>query len=306
MQGRARAGFATFAGLPHTLTARGADVAIMGVPLDGGASHRTGARFGPEAIRRASAVLSRYHPVHAIDVFASLVTVDWGDVETIPGHLARALDEVEGEVLTVLGADATPLLLGGDHTLLAGDVSALAAAFGPVALVMLDAHTDTQVEHDDERGSRGAVVRRAVEEGAIQPQRSLIAGLRGPLASPGELDWPEAMGFELIPCEELQAIGPKKFGERVRARVGAAPAHLSVDLDVVDPAFAPAVGTPEIGGLTSGELAALLRGLAGIGFRGYDIAELMPPYDPPGQPTALLAANVAYEFLALAAVAAKR
>jgi agmatinase len=148
-------------------------------------------------------------------------------------------------------------------------------------------------------------VRRAVEEGLVQPQRSLIAGLRGPLVGAGELDWPAAMGFDLIGCEELRAIGPAAFAERVRERVGEAPVHLSVDLDVVDPAYAPATGTPEIGGLTSGELVALLRALAGTRFRAFDVVELTPPYDSVGQPTALLAANVVYEYLALAAVGAR-
>jgi agmatinase len=296
-------GIRTFAGLPHELVVKGYDAAIVGVPWDGGASRRPGARFGPEAIRRASQYLERYHPTHQLDVFAALRAADRGDVELVPGDALRAFDEVEGELAVILGAGACPVVLGGDHTILEGELSALSSVAGPVALVMLDAHTDTLEEPDEDRISRGGALRRAVLEGVVRPDRSLIAGLRGPLTGPQELDWPGAIGVELITCAELAAMPADEFGRRVRARVGDAPVALSVDLDVVDPAFAPATGTPEVGGLTSGELLARLRALAGIRFAAYGVAELTPAYDTPGQTTALLAANVVFEFLGLAATA---
>ncbi|HEV3229014.1 MAG TPA: agmatinase [Solirubrobacteraceae bacterium] len=296
-------GIRTFGGLPHHLIVEGFDVAIVGVPWDGGASRRPGARFGPEAIRHASTTLERYHPTYQLDLFQALRAVDWGDVEMVPGDALRAFDEIEGELTVFLGAGATPIVLGGDHTILEGELSALASVVGPVALVMLDAHTDTLEEPDEDRTSRGGALRRAVVEGIVRPEQSLLAGLRGPLTGPLELEWPKAVGFELISCAELVTMAPEEFGRRVRERVGDAPVHLSVDLDVVDPAFAPATGTPEIGGLTSAQLVALLRGLAGIPFRGYDVAELTPAYDTEGQTTALLAANVVFEFLGLAATA---
>src|ERR1700737_1428883 len=191
-------GFQTFAGLPYVLDVAGAEVAVMGVPFDGGAVRRPGARFAPEAIRNASALLEPYHPEHGIDVFAQLRAVDWGDVELVPGHNARAFDEIEGEILIFLGRGVTPLALGGDGTILSAELAALASAVGPPALVMLDAHADSLYEPDDELNSRGGAVRPAVEEGQLRPQQSLIAGLRGPLAGRGELSWPAAMGVELI------------------------------------------------------------------------------------------------------------
>jgi len=306
--GPAMPGIRTFAGLPHDINARetdvrGYDAAIVGVPWDGGAGLRPGARFGPEAIRRASAGLERYHPGHGVDIFERLKATDWGDVEMIPGDPVRSLDEVEGELTTILGSGVTPLVIGGDHTILEAELAALASVLGPAALVMLDAHTDTLEEHDEDRVSRGGALRRAVLAGAVRPERSLLAGMRGSLRGPEELGWPAAVGFELLAGDELARMDPSAFAARVRERVGEGPALLSVDLDVVDPAYAPATGTPEIGGLSSGELVELLRSLAGIRFAGFDVVELVPQYDTAGQTTALLAAGIVYEFLALAALA---
>jgi agmatinase len=296
-------GIRTFAGLPHQPIVAGYDVAIVGAPFDGGASLRPGARFGPEAIRRASRHLERYHPTHERDLFGTLAIADRGDIEIIPGDASRSLDEIEGELTVILGAGVTPIVMGGDHTIIEAELAALASVLGPVGLVMLDAHTDTLEELDEDRPSRGGALRRAVLGGVVRPERSLVAGLRGPLTGPEELAWPEAVGFELISCSDLAALAPEDFAARVRARVDDAPVLLSVDLDVVDPAFAPAVGTPEVGGLTSAQLLDRLRALSGIRFGGYGVAELTPPYDPAGQATALLAANVVFEFLALASTA---
>jgi len=306
--GPAMPGIRTFAGLPHDINARetdvrGFDAAIVGVPWDGGSAGRPGARFGPEALRRASPGLGPYHPAHGIDVFERLRATDWGDVEMIPGDPVRSFDEIEGELTTILGSGVTPVVIGGDHTIIQAELSALRAVLGPVALVMLDAHTDTLEERDEDRLSRGGAVRRAVLEGVVRPDRSLLAGMRGSLRGPEELGWPAAVGFELLPGDELAAMEPAEFGARVRGRVGDAPILLSIDLDVVDPAYAPATGTPEIGGLTSSELVAFLRSLAGIPFAGFDVVDLVPQYDTAGQTTALLAAGLVYEFLALAAVA---
>jgi agmatinase len=142
-----------------------------------------------------------------------------------------------------------------------------------------------------------------VEEGLVVPERSLIAGPRGPLYGAGDLDAARELGFELLTGDELRALGAEEYGRRVRERVGDAPAFLSFDIDVIDPAFAPATGTPEVAGLTPHEALGLLRALAGMRFRGFDLVEVAPAYDGPGQGTALVAANIAYEFLALNAVA---
>jgi agmatinase len=167
---------------------------------------------------------------------------------------------------------------------------------------MLDAHADTWDEYYGERIFHGTYLRRAVEEGLVDAERSLVAGVHGPLYDASDLEQARALGLELLPIEQLRAEGPERFGARVRARTGGLPALLGFDVDVADVAAAPGTGTPEIGGLTGAETLALLRALAGGRFAGFHVVELSPPYDSPGQITALLAANVAYEMLALAAL----
>jgi agmatinase len=277
--------------------------AVVGIPFDTTTSWRPGARFAPEAIRSASVMLRPWHPLHGVEVLGAGRVLDCGDVAVVPGNAARSLQRID-EALSPLCARGTPTLaLGGDHTILLGELRAHARAGGPVALVALDAHADTWGEYHGERLFHGTVLRRAVEEGALDPARSLIAGLRGPLYSGEDLEQARALGFELIAIEELRSGGAAAFAQRVRRRTAGRAAFLSFDIDVVDPSAAPATGTPEIGGLHTEEALALLRSLAGLRFRGFDLVELSPPYDPPGQITALLAAGIAYELLAVAALA---
>jgi agmatinase len=172
--------------------------------------------------------------------------------------------------------------------------------------VLLDAHADTWDQYYGERYFHGTPFRRAFEEGLLLPERSLMAGMRGPLYSAGDLEDARAMGFELISGDELRALPAAEYGRRVRERVGDAPAFLSFDIDLIDPAFAPATGTPEVAGLFPHEVLALMRSLAGMSLAGFDLVEVSPPYDDPGQTTAVLAASIAYEFLALAALAGRR
>ncbi len=199
----------------------------------------------------------------------------------------------------------TPIVLGGDHSIVLGELRAHAAAHGPLALVLLDAHADTWDQYYGERYFHGTPFRRAVEEGLLQPERSLLAGMRGSLYGPGDLQEARAMGFDLLTGPEMHALGPDVWAARVRERVGDAPVYMSFDIDFLDPAYAPGTGTPEVGGASTADAQRLLRSLAGMPFVGFDVVEVSPPYDPPGQPTALAAANVAYEMLALTAIPAK-
>jgi agmatinase len=171
-----------------------------------------------------------------------------------------------------------------------------------MALVQLDSHTDTWDEYFDQRYFHGTTFRRAVEEGLIEPTASVQAGMRGPLFAAGDLDDARALGFEVIASEGLRALGPEGFAGAVRARVGDLPVFLSFDIDFLDPAFAPGTGTPEIAGFSTAEAVALLRALRGVRLVGCDVVEVAPPYDGPGQPTALAAANVAFDLLALYAL----
>jgi agmatinase len=298
------AGVRTFARLPHVgLPRDDVDAAVIGVPFDTATSFRTGARFGPEGIRSASMLLRPYHPVLGVDVFGTLSIVDGGDLNVTPGNAQRTTEQIDEQLRPLLTAGIVPLVLGGDHSIVLGELRAQHAAHGPVALVLLDAHADTWDQYYGERYFHGTPFRRAIEEGLIDPARSLLAGMRGSLYGPEDVEVPRELGFEIIACPDLVAMTPDQYGDRVRARVGGGPAYLSFDIDVLDPASAPGTGTPEVAGLEPREALAFLRALAGIEFTGFDVVEVAPAYDTPGQITALHAAAVAYDLLALLAVA---
>lgn len=295
-------GVRTFARRRQSRDLDGVDVAVAGVPFDTGASYRTGTRFGPEAIRSASVLLREWDPVLEVATLEALEIVDWGDVGLSPGDAERAVAQIAEQLAPIAESGTLSLVLGGDHLVALGELRALAAAHGPLALLLVDSHADTWDTYMGQRYFHGTPFRRAVEEGLIDPERSLLAGMRGPLYSAADLEDARELGFELIPWEELRRIGPGAYGERARERAGDAPCFLSFDIDFVDPAFAPATGTPEVGGPSSSEALALVRALRGIDFRGLDVVEVSPPYDGPGQQTALLAANVAYAMLGLVAL----
>ncbi len=295
-------GVRTFARCPYVTELDDVDVAVVGVPFDTATSRRPGARFGPEAIRSASIGLRPYHPPLDVDVFASLSVVDRGDLDVTPGNAERTAGQIAAALEPVVRRGIVPLLLGGDHSIVLGELRAHAAVHGPLALVLLDAHADTWDQYYGERYFHGTPFRRAVEEGLLRPERSVLAGMRGPLYSASDLSDARALGFEVLEDAELRALTTADYARRVRERVGDAAAFFSFDVDVIDPAFAPATGTPEVAGLTPREALALIRSLAGMRFTGYDVVEVSPPYDSRGESTALVAAAVAYEFMALTAV----
>jgi agmatinase len=297
-------GIRTFARVPHVTDSEGVDVAVVGVPFDTATSFRSGARFGPDAIRSGSLLVRPYNPVLDVDVFEALSVVDWGDLAVTPGNAARTLEQVATGLRPIVASGVVPIVLGGDHSITLGELRAHAAVHGPLALVLLDAHADTWDQYYGERYFHGTPFRRAVEEGLVRPERSLMAGMRGPLYSKSDLADARGLGFEVVDGRELAATTPEAYAARVRERIGDAPSFLSFDVDFVDPAFAPATGTPEVGGPSSAEALALVRALAGLEFKGFDVVEVSPPYDGPGQATALVAAALAAEFLALAALAA--
>lgn len=296
-------GIRTFARAPYGTDWAGADVAVVGVPFDTATSYRPGARFGPAAIRDQSQLLRPWHPQLAVDVFGTLSLLDGGDLDVTPGNAERTAAQIADGLAPVIAGGATPLVLGGDHSIVLGELRAHAAVHGPLGVVLLDAHADTWDQYYGERYFHGTPFRRALEEGLIDPSRSLLAGMRGSLYAAADLDEPRAWGFEILSCDELRALTPAQYGARVRERVGDGPSFLSFDIDVLDPAFAPGTGTPEIAGLLPHEAVAFLRALAGLRFVGYDLVEVSPPYDGAGQTTALHAAGIAYEMLALTAVA---
>lgn len=295
-------GIRTFARCPHVTDPEGVDVAVVGIPFDTTTTLRPGARFGPEAIRTGSMMIRPYHPVLDVNVFENLSVVDWGGLDVTPGNAVKTLDQIAGGLTPIIEAGVTPIVLGGDHSIALGELRALHRVHGPVALVLLDAHADTWDEYWGERYFHGTPFRRAVEERLVLPERSLLAGMRGPLYERDDLQAARDLGFEVIDWERLREMDAGAYAEAVRRRIGEAPAYLSFDIDFVDPAFAPGTGTPEIGGPSAMEALDFVRALAGLEFKGFDLVEVSPPYDNPGQTTALLAAGVVFDFLAMIAL----
>jgi agmatinase len=300
------AGVRTFMRAPHTMDLAGVDAAVYGIPFDTATTYRTGTRFGPEAIRSASALLRPYNPALEVNVVEALSIVDYGDLPVSPGDTVRTYGQIEEALAPLVGAGVFPLALGGDHSVTLAELRVLARRLGPLALVQLDAHGDTWDEYFGQRYFHGTTFLRASEEKLIEPRASTQAGLRGSLYGAEDLESARELGFAVLSCDQLRTLGPGSFASLVRERIGTRPVFVTFDVDVLDPAFAPGTGTPEVGGLSTAEALAFLRALRGIQLVGADVVEVSPPYDGPGQQTALAAANVAYELLSLRALMAQR
>jgi agmatinase len=297
------AGVRTFMRAPHTTDLTGVDAAVYGIPFDTATTYRTGTRFGPEGIRSASALLRPYNPALEVNVVETLSIVDYGDLPVSPGDTQRTYGQIEEALAPLVDAGVFPLGLGGDHSVTLAELRVLARKHGPLALLQLDAHGDTWDEYFGQRYFHGTTFLRAAEEKLIDPAASVQAGLRGSLFEDGDLETARQLGFAVVPCDQLRTLGPGGYASLARERIGTRPVFISFDVDVLDPAFAPGTGTPEVGGLSTAEALALLRALRGINLVGADVVEVSPPYDGPGQQTSLAAANVAYELLSLRALA---
>ncbi|HEY5195906.1 MAG TPA: agmatinase [Solirubrobacteraceae bacterium] len=292
----------TFARLPHTSDLAGVDAAVYGMPWDGSTSFRSGARFGPEAVRSMSGMIRTYNPVLGVQVFGELSTVDFGDAPTVPGYVEDTLVRIEAFVARLAEAGVIGIGVGGDHSVAVAELRALAKVHGRLGVVHLDAHTDLWDSYFGRPYSHGTVFRRAIEEGTIDPARVIQAGMRGPLYGAADDEIPGELGVETIPWVELVELSPTEFAARALARVGDGPTFLSFDVDFVDPAFCPGTGTPEVGGPTSFQALSYLRALTGPRFVGFDVVEVAPQYDP-AQVTALFAANAVFEMLSLVQLA---
>jgi len=290
------AGIATFARLPRLEDVRHADVVIAGAPFDGGVSYRPGARFGPAHVREASRLLRPYNPAQDVEPFGAHQVADAGDIAINPFDLVEAVRQVE-EAAADLTADGTRLVtIGGDHSIALPLLRNVARQHGPVAVVHFDAHLDTWDTYFGAPITHGTPFRRASEEGLIDLEASLHVGIRGPLYSRDDLRDDERLGFAVISSVDLETDGLATAITRMLARLGDRPVYLSIDIDVLDPAHAPGTGTPEAGGLTSRELLAMIRALAGSRLVGADVVEVAPAYDH-AQLTAVAASHVVYEIL---------
>ncbi len=296
-------GVRTYARLPHvTGKLEGVDVAIVGIPFDTGGTYRVGARFGPEHIRSASALMRPYHSGSGVAIFDVLSVVDYGDLPVVPGYAEESHRRITAGLLDVLRAGAVPIDLGGDHSIALPELRAVAQVHGKVALVQLDSHSDTSDSYFDQPHTHGTPIYHALKEGLIEPSRSIQVGLRGPIYSARDYAIPRELGMEVITGVEAHELGMAAVAQRIIERVGDARVFLSFDIDFIDPAFAPATGTPEIGGFTTWEAQTLLRRLAGLSYVGFDVVEVIPAYDV-AENTSFVAANLVYEFLALLALA---
>lgn len=293
-------GVRTFMRLPLVAGATGVDVAIVGIPFDTGATFRVGGRFGPAAIRAASILLKPYAYEQGVDIFQRCTAADLGDLPVVPGYIEDSYERIAAGMRAILDVGATPIALGGDHSITLAELRAVAARFGPVGLVQFDSHTDTWNEYFGRKYNHGTFVRRAVEEGLIDTARAIQVGIRGSLYAPSDLEDARALGLDVVPMREVRRLGLAAVSSRIRQRVGDGPVFLSFDVDFIDPAFAPGTGTPQVGGPASWETLQLIEKCAGIRIVACDIVEIIPAYDH-AEITALVAAEVAYACMVLIA-----
>jgi len=291
---------ATFMLLPAAASPAGLDVALLGIPYDGGTSYRTGARFGPRAVREQSSLIRSWNPVLKVHPFERLRVADCGDVDVVPISIERTYEVVTARIDEVLAAGARPVCVGGDHSVSLPILRAVGRRHGPGGLVHFDAHPDTWDEYFGSKFFHGTPFRRAVEEGLVDPRRMIQVGIRGPLYGAEDFAFHDAHGIEVLRIEAIKEQGTAWAAQRFE-RLRGGPVYVSFDIDAVDPAYAPATGTPEVGGLTSYEALTLVRALVGFTLVGADIVEVSPPYDGPGQITSLLAANLLFELVSVLA-----
>jgi agmatinase len=294
------AGVSTFLRLAQQEAPDGLDVMVCGAPFDGGTTFRPGARFGPRAVREASALTRGYQPALGRDVFQALRCADGGDIACVPMRLEQSLDDIRARVGEIARAGAVPAIVGGDHTVSLGVLRGLAEVHGPLGLVHFDAHSDTFGPAWGVDLHHGTVFRHAAAEGLLRPDAVLQIGIRGPFTAAADVTAPQQLGFQVIDIDAVKADLPA-VAARIAALAGQGPFHVSFDMDAVDPAYAPGTGTPVPGGLTSYEALRLLRALGGVSIVGMDVVEISPDHDPTGI-TSLLAVSVLAELLGALAV----
>lgn len=299
------AGIATFMRLPHVpledLAAVGdVDIGLIGVPWDGGTTNRAGARHGPRQIRDLSTLTRNVHHVSGISPFEIANCADLGDTPSNPIDLNESIALIEKFYAEVHRAGVVPLSAGGDHLITLPIMRAIARE-RPVGMVHFDAHTDTNDRYFGEHKlTHGTPFRRAIEEGLLDPKRTVQIGIRGSLYTAKDMEWGLAQGIRVITIEEYFDLGVEKVIAEARRVVGDGPTYLSFDVDGLDPVFAPGTGTPEIGGYSTHEAQRMIRGLRGVNLVGADVVEVSPPFDPSGA-TALVGATLMYEILCLLA-----
>ncbi|KGJ88564.1 agmatinase [Colwellia psychrerythraea] len=283
--------------LPSSDISNDLDIGILGVPLDIGASNRSGTRFGPRSVRNESVLVRPYGMYTKAAPFDSFQIADIGDAPINTFNLADSIRIIEEHYDTVMASNIKPVTVGGDHTISLPILRALHKKHGMMALVHVDAHADINDSMFGEKECHGTIFRRAIEEGLVDPKKMIQIGQRATGYSAGDFQWAVDRGVRVVQAEEcwLKSLAP--LMEEVREIIGGdTPTYLTFDIDGIDPAFAPGTGTPEPAGLTSPQALEIIRGMWGTNLIGADLVEVSPPYDTSGN-TSLLAANLIFEML---------
>ncbi|MCE4067922.1 MULTISPECIES: agmatinase [Pseudomonas] len=301
------AGIPSFMRLPIFEDPAQLDIALLGVPWDGGTTNRAGARHGPREVRNQSSLMRKVHHVSHIAPYDLVRVGDIGDAPVNPIDLLDSLKRIEGFYRRIHAAGAIPLSVGGDHLVTLPIFRALAAE-RPVGMVHFDAHSDTNDRYfGDNPYTHGTPFRRAIEEGLLDPKRTVQIGIRGSIYDADDEAFAQECGIRVIHMEEFADLGVEATLAEVRRVVGQGPTYVTFDVDVLDPAFAPGTGTPEIGGMTTLQAQHMIRGLQGLNLIGADVVEVSPPFDQGGA-TALVGATMMFELLCVLAdsLAARR
>ena len=300
-------GLPSFMRAPYQEELSGVDIGLIGIPFDGGVTNRPGARHGPREIRNQSSLMRKVHQATGLAPFDLCRVADLGDawVEK-PFELEGALNEIAGFYEKVHAAGIVPISAGGDHSVTLPVFRGIARE-RPIGMVHFDAHCDTGDDYLGSKFPHGSPFRRAVEEGLLDPKRTIQIGIRGPLNDPDIWKFSHDSGMRVVYMEEFYEMGPKAAVEEARRVVGDGPTYISFDVDGLDPVYAPGTGTPEVGGITTVEAQIMLRGLQGLNLVGGDVVEVAPPFDPTGY-TALTGATLMFEILCVVAdaVAARK
>lgn len=292
-------GITTFMRLPASRDLEGINAAIVGVPFDSGATYRSGTRFGPRKIRESSLLIWGFNQVLNVFPTEDLNIVDYGDVSVVPVDINSTMDNITDEVKSIIYQEVAVVALGGDHSISLPLLRAHASKYGELAVIHFDSHPDTwDQEFEDQPYSHGTPYRRAIEERLVDTEAYIQIGIRGPTSGKDDLDETREMGAKILTIDQVFEMGIPAVINKMQATIGDRPVYVSLDIDSVDPAFAPGTGTPEVGGLSSYQILQLVRGMQGLHIVGFDLVEVSPPYDH-GDITSILAANLAFEFISL-------
>jgi agmatinase len=293
------AGAGSFARLPEIDRVPDYDVAVLGVPFDSGTSYRPGARFGPMGVRQASRHLRPGHHVELdCSPFTAIQVVDAGDVPVTPFSIEEAIGQIATHAGELLHGGRKVIAVGGDHTIALPMLRSVVREHGPVALVHFDAHLDTWDTYFNAPTTHGTIFRRAFEEQLLVEDHSIHVGIRGPIYGREDLDDDRRFGFRTIRASDIDVLGVTGAIDAITERVSDLPVYLSIDIDVLDPSFAPGTGTPEAGGLSSRELLRVVRGLTSLNLVSADLVEVAPAYDH-AEITCIAAATVIFDIVTL-------